>query len=111
MAEIIKLTPEAQAKVKELRSEEDSTKEAFRVAVTGQTCGGYQYKLGWDNPTTADMIHRYDEDLMVVVGEESVMPLVGATLEYHDSEEKQGFEIIHPSPPKSGCKCSKGSCG
>ncbi len=104
--ETIKLTETAQQQAKALLINEKEPKDGLRVAVIGGGCAGLQYKLGFDNIKEDDLIHEYDNGLKVFVDQKSSVYLAGTTLEYHDSIENSGFEVINPNA-KGCCGCGK----
>jgi len=103
--EVIQLTEAAQAQAAKLLSEQDG-KDGLRVAVVGSGCKGSQYKIGFDALTVEDEVHEYDNGLTVMVDKESATLLEGCSLEFHETSEGVGFEVINPGT--SGCRgCDK----
>ncbi len=109
--EIIQLTAAAQEQAKALLDKEGESKAGLRVAVIGGGCSGLQYKLGWDDPSERDEVHKYENGLLVIIDEKSVEFLKETTLEFHNSIERQGFEVVNPNA-KGCCGCGKSfNCG
>ena len=109
--EIVQLTTAAQEHAKTLLGKEKEPKAGLRIAVIGGGCSGLSYKLGWDEPSERDEVHNYENGLLVMLDEKSVEFLKGSTLEFHNSIEQQGFEVVNPNA--TGC-CGCGnsfSCG
>ena len=106
MTEVLKLTEIAQEQAKTLLSREESVKEGLRVAVIGGGCAGLQYKIGWDDSSEEDFTHEYGNGLKVFVDPKSATLLSGATMEFHDSLSRSGFEIENPNAT-GGCGCGK----
>lgn len=104
--EVVKLSENAQQQAKALLSKETEAKEGLRLAVTGGGCSGLTYKLGWDNPREDDLIHEYEIGLKVFIDPKSATYLAGSSLEYHDTLEKSGFEVINPNS-QGCCGCGK----
>jgi iron-sulfur cluster assembly protein len=94
-----------------LLDREEESKAGLRVAVIGGGCSGLQYKLGWDDPSERDEVHKYENGLLVIIDEKSAEFLKETTLEFHDSIERQGFEVKNPGA-SSCCGCGNSfSCG
>lgn len=109
--EIVQLTPEAQAQAKKLLDKEETPKAGLRLAVIGGGCSGLSYKLGWDDPSERDEVHKYENGLLVMIDEKSAEFLKGSTLVFHDSIEQTGFEVQNPNA-SSCCGCGNSfSCG
>ncbi len=109
--EIIQLTVAAQKQAKTLLDKEKESKAGLRVAVIGGGCSGLQYKLGWDDPGERDEVHKYENGLFVIIDEKSAEFLKETTLEFHNTIERQGFEVKNPNA-SSCCGCGNSfSCG
>jgi len=67
----------------------------------GGGCSGLQYKLGFDSLNDEDEVHEYEDGLTVMVDKKSAALLEGCSLEFHETIEKTGFEVINPGA--SGC--------
>ena len=106
MPEVVKLTKKAQEQAKTLLSRKENPEQSLRVAVIGGGCSGLQYQIGWDNPTEDDFVHEYGNGLKVIIDPKSGTLLSGATMEFHDSLERSGFEIQNPNATSS-CGCGK----
>ena len=106
MAEIIKLTPQAQEHAKALLSKEEGPKDGLRVAVIGGGCSGLKYKLGFDLGKESDMVHEYTNGLQVIIDEKSALHLMGCQLEYYDDINRNGFEVINPNA-QTTCGCGE----
>ena len=102
----IKLTEAAQESAKALLSKESEPKTGLRVAVSGGGCNGLQYKIGWDDPTEQDDITTYENGLVVMVDQKSAGLLEGSILEFHNTIERQGFEVQNPNATGC-CGCGK----
>ena len=107
---MITLTDTAARKVKELLEAEGATDLALRVAVRPGGCSGFSYEMFFDGDIAADdHTARYDgggAEVKVVVDPQSAQLLEGATLDYKNSIEEQGFAITNPNASRS-CGCGK----
>ncbi|MFP5224953.1 MAG: iron-sulfur cluster insertion protein ErpA [Actinomycetota bacterium] len=108
----IALTESAAAKVKDLIDREENPALALRVAVQPGGCAGMRYALYFDDEVNeTDVVGEFG-GVKVVVDQASVPFISGATVDYLDTLQQQGFAINNPNA-KSGCACgdSFGGCG
>ena len=98
------ITDTAAAKVKSLLSQEGRDDLRLRLAVQPGGCSGLIYQLYFDERTLdGDVVRGYD-GVEVVVDKMSVPYLDGATIDFADTIEKQGFTIDNPMATGS-CAC------
>ena len=98
------LTDTAAAKVKSLLSQEGRDDLALRIAVQPGGCSGLRYQLFFDERSLdGDNVHDFG-GVEVVVDRMSAPYLSGATIDFVDSIEKQGFTIDNPNAGGS-CAC------
>ncbi|MGQ0623536.1 MAG: iron-sulfur cluster assembly accessory protein [Sporichthyaceae bacterium] len=98
------LTDAAQAKVKALLDQEGRDDLALRIAVQPGGCSGLRYQLFFDERSLdGDVVTDFD-GVDVVVDRMSVPYLGGATIDFVDTIEKQGFTIDNPNAGGS-CAC------
>ena len=102
------LSDPAAAKVQALLSQEGRDDLALRVAVQPGGCSGLRYQLFFDERTLdGDAVQSYaDGSVKVVVDRMSVPYLAGATIDFVDTIEKQGFTIDNPNAGGS-CACGE----
>jgi iron-sulfur cluster assembly accessory protein len=98
------LTDVAATKVKNLLEQEGRDDLRLRVAVQPGGCSGLIYQLYFDERTLDGDALRDFGGVEVVVDRMSVPYLDGATIDYADSIEKQGFTIDNPNAQGS-CAC------
>ena len=92
----VNLTDGAASKVKSLLEQEGRTDLALRIAVQPGGCSGLRYQLFFDERSLdGDQIFQYN-DVSVVVDRMSLPYLDGATIDFVDTIEKQGFTIDNP---------------
>ena len=100
----IALTEAAAAKVKSLLEQEGREDLQLRVAVQPGGCSGLRYQLFFDERSLdGDVIKDFD-GVGVVVDRMSSPYLGGATIDFVDTIEKQGFTIDNPNAGSS-CAC------
>ena len=102
------LTDPAADKVQSLLSQEGRDDLALRVAVQPGGCSGLRYQLFFDERTLdGDAVQEYQGGAVkVVVDRMSVPYLAGATIDFVDTIEKQGFTIDNPNAGGS-CACGE----
>ena len=102
------LSDPAAEKVKALLAQEGRDDLALRVAVQPGGCSGLRYQLFFDERSLdGDAVQTYgDGAVKVVVDRMSVPYLAGATIDFVDTIEKQGFTIDNPNAGGS-CACGE----
>ncbi|MBM3684265.1 MAG: iron-sulfur cluster insertion protein ErpA [Actinobacteria bacterium] len=101
---VITLTDTASKKVKELIDAEGVDGLALRVAVRPGGCSGFSYEMFFDTEIAADDHAVAFGDVQVVVDPTSAPLLTGATLDFKDGLNQQGFSINNPNASKT-CGC------
>jgi iron-sulfur cluster assembly accessory protein len=100
----INVSEAAAAKVKSLLEQEGRDDLQLRIAVQPGGCSGLRYQLFFDERSLdGDVVSDFD-GVSVVVDRMSVPYLNGATIDFVDSIEKQGFTIDNPNATGS-CAC------
>ena len=98
------LTDVAAAKVKSLLEQEGRDDLRLRVGVQPGGCSGLIYQLYFDERTLdGDLVRDFD-GVEVVVDRMSAPYLEGASIDFADTIEKQGFTIDNPNATGS-CAC------
>src|SRR3954466_12751318 len=99
------LTGAAASKVKSLLEQEGRDDLRLRLAVQPGGCSGLIYQLYFDERTLeGDATVAFDDGVEVVVDRMSVPYLDGATVDFEDTIQKQGFTIDNPNAQGS-CAC------
>ena len=100
----IQLTDIAAGKVAALLAQEGRDDLALRVAVQPGGCSGLRYQLYFDDrDMEGDSTHLFGA-VKVIVDKMSDPYLAGATIDFVDTIEKQGFTIDNPNAGGS-CAC------
>lgn len=101
----IRLSEAAAVKVKALLEREDAADGLkLRVAVQAGGCSGMKYQLFFDRESVAgDMVSGYDGFEVVVDGISQPF-LTGATVDFVDRIDAQGFTVDNPNANRS-CSC------
>ena len=98
------LTDVAATKVKSLLEQEGRDDLRLRVGVQPGGCSGLIYQLYFDERTLDGDLLRDFDGVEVVVDRMSAPYLEGATIDFADTIEKQGFTIDNPNAGSS-CAC------
>ena len=107
---MIKITESAASKIKNLRVEDKASGDAFlRVKVKRGGCSGYSYKMEFDTQL-GDKDKTFEmNDAKVVVDDQSMLYLLGLTLDYEGGLNGKGFVFSNPNATKTcGCGSSFG---
>lgn len=98
------LTEQAQSKVRTLIEAEGRDDLRLRVAVQPGGCSGLIYQLYFDEQLAEDDVVKEFNGVEVVVDKMSVPYLDGASIDFEDTIQKQGFTIDNPNAAGS-CAC------
>ena len=100
----ISLTGVAAIKVAALLTQEGRDDLSLRVAVQPGGCSGLRYQLYFDDRTLdGDTVSEFG-NVKVVTDKMSTPYLMGASIDFVDTIEKQGFTIDNPNAGGS-CAC------
>jgi iron-sulfur cluster assembly accessory protein len=98
------LTEGAAAKVSSLLAQEGRDDLKLRIAVQPGGCSGLRYQLYFDDrEIDGDIVAEFGS-VAVVTDKMSAPYLMGATIDFVDTIEKQGFTIDNPNASGS-CAC------
>ncbi|MBI1377657.1 MAG: iron-sulfur cluster assembly accessory protein [Frankiales bacterium] len=100
----ILLTEAASSKVAALLEQEGREDLSLRVAVQPGGCSGLRYQLFFDDRSLDGDVVKEFGTVKVVTDRMSAPYLGGATIDFVDSIEKQGFTIDNPNATSS-CAC------
>ncbi len=98
------LTDVAATKVKSLLEQEGRDDLRLRIGVQPGGCSGLIYQLYFDERTLDGDLVRDFGGVEVVVDRMSSPYLEGATIDFADTIDKQGFTIDNPNA-QSSCAC------
>ena len=104
---MIEVTEKAIEKISGIIENDDnysSETTLFRIQVTGKTATDYKYGIGLefrkdDYATTESFFDL--EKFSMIVDERSLRVLEGATVDYKEDLNVQGFDIINPNKPEA----------
>jgi iron-sulfur cluster assembly accessory protein len=100
----VELTGAAALKAKALLDQEGRDDMHLRIAVQPGGCAGLRYQLFFDDRSLDGDLYREYNGLRVGVDRMSAPYLQGATIDFVDTIEKQGFTIDNPNAGGS-CAC------
>jgi iron-sulfur cluster assembly accessory protein len=103
-AQSVLITEVAAAKVSSLLSQEGRDDLRLRIAVQPGGCSGLRYQLYFDERQIEGDIVSAVGGVEVVTDKMSGPYLTGATIDFVDTIEKQGFTIDNPNATGS-CAC------
>jgi iron-sulfur cluster assembly accessory protein len=106
----LELTETAATKVRALLDQEGRDDLRLRVAVQPGGCSGLQYQLFFDERSLDGDLDLDLHGVPVVVDRMSAPYLGGATIDFTDTIEQQGFTIDNPNA-SGGCACGNSFCG
>jgi len=109
-AKDVSLTETAAVKVRALLEQEGRDDLRLRIAVQPGGCAGLQYQLFFDERSLDGDVELEPHGVPVVVDRMSAPYLAGATIDFTDTIEQQGFTIDNPNA-SGGCACGNSFCG
>jgi iron-sulfur cluster assembly accessory protein len=98
------LTDAAATKAKSLLDQEGRDDLALRIAVQPGGCAGLRYNLFFDDRTMDGDLNAEFGGVRLTVDRMSAPYVTGATIDFVDTIEKQGFTIDNPQATGS-CAC------
>jgi iron-sulfur cluster assembly accessory protein len=102
--DVLHLSENAAARVKQLIEERDLEGYALRVFVSGGGCSGFQYGMGLDDKPRDDDMRFNFSDIQVIIDPMSMSYMSGATIDYVEDIMGGGFKIENPNAVSS-CGC------
>ncbi len=100
----IELSQAASSKAKALLDQEGRDDMHLRIAVQPGGCAGLRYQLFFDDRSLDGDLFRDFNGLKVAVDRMSAPYVQGATIDFVDTIDKQGFTIDNPNATGS-CAC------
>ncbi len=102
---MIKISETAANRIEFIKTEEDHSDDTFlRVHVKRGGCSGFSYKMDFDHELKdGDKVFK-DRDVQLVVDSQSLLYILGMTLDYEGGLNGQGFVFSNPNATKT-CGC------
>lgn len=102
---MITVSETAAKKIVSLKAEDQATPDAFlRVRVKRGGCSGFSYKMEFDTKATDKDKVFESNGAKVVVDDQSLLYLLGMTLDFEGGLNGKGFIFQNPNATKS-CGC------
>ena len=102
------LTDVAATKVAEMIRQEDDQDLVLRLMAIPGGCSGFRYDMRFDTRIDASDTVSEMGDVKLVIDEESVPRLIGATVDYREEGlQGSGFAIENPNETGHSCTCGK----
>lgn len=103
---LVRISPDASAKLTSLLTRQGRPHGALRVAVIGGGCSGLQYKMDLvDGPANRDILVE-SAGVRVVIDPKSALFVSGSELDYSDDLQKGGFKVTNPNAA-AHCSCGE----
>ena len=104
--EVLNVTPQAVAKMKQLLADHKKTGYGVRIQVVPGGCSGFSYDFDFENKAReGDKIAEFD-GVKVYVDPKSLQMMEGAKVDYVDSFQGAGFKVVNPQA-HGGCGCGQ----
>ena len=101
---VIRLTPSALEKIRNMMQKEGKEGSALRVGLTTGGCAGLSYDLRFQkNPYDNDIVLEQD-GLKILINTDTVPLIQGLEINYIDTLKESGFQYKNPNA-KSSCGC------
>ena len=101
---MLQMTDAAVGKVKEILDQQDPKPAGLRIAVVGGGCSGFNYSMTFENsPGMLDKVYDFD-GLKVYIVQVQQADLDGASVDYVESLEGEGFKFNNPNV-RTTCGC------
>lgn len=96
------VTPRALKRIREITQVDSGS--AFRVAVNGGGCSGFQYEFNIAKDRSPEDLAIEQDGATVLVDNVSMIYLAGSVLDFEDNLMGQSFKVQNPQA-KSSCGC------
>lgn len=102
---MITVSESAAKKILALKAEDNASNDAFlRVRVKRGGCSGFSYKMEFDQTLTEKDKSFESNGAKIVVDDQSLLYLLGMTLDFEGGLNGKGFIFQNPNATKS-CGC------
>jgi len=104
---MIQVSEKALKQIKFIKSSEDRPEQEFlRIFVKRGGCSGFSYKLDFDTSLdeAKDKVFEKEAGVKVVIDSQSLLYIMGMTLDFEGGLNGQGFVFSNPNA-KDTCSC------
>lgn len=102
---LVELTPAAAAKLQTMH--DAPSRPMLRLYVEGRTCCAFRYGLAFEESARPDDVVVEARGVDLLVAAEEREPCAGATIDYLETPEGEGFLVQTPASQR-GCTCAHG---
>jgi iron-sulfur cluster assembly protein len=87
----VEISPQASAQIRSILKEKGiPVGYALRLTGAAQGCSGFQFRIGFDLPSSEDMQYE-GEGFSVLIKKADLLFLIGAQIDYEETEVGLGF--------------------
>ena len=104
---MIKVSEKALKQIRYIKMSEERREDEFlRINVKRGGCSGFSYKLDFDTELneSKDKVFEQDGGIKVVIDNQSILYIMGMTLDFEGGLNGQGFVFSNPNA-KDTCSC------
>lgn len=103
---VLTITDRAAERIKDLLDQRGKPSAGVRLGTSTQGCSGLAYKIEYvDEPDPGDEVVE-DKGVRLYVDSQSLMYLLGATMDYEEDTFSTGFTFTNPNE-KGRCGCGE----
>jgi iron-sulfur cluster assembly protein len=106
MAAILAVTPDAAQQMKTMLDEQGNGAIGVRVGVKARGCSGMMYYMEYAQEAEAGDEIVEQDGVKVLVDPQSIMHLLGTTINYVSTDMEEGFTFDNPNV-RSTCGCGE----
>ncbi len=107
MAAILAVTPDAATQMKTMLTDTGAGATAIRVGVKARGCSGMMYFMEYATESEpGDEIVTTADGVTLYVDPQSIMHILGTTINYVSSDTEEGFTFDNPNV-RSSCGCGE----
>jgi iron-sulfur cluster assembly protein len=101
---MVTVTESAVTQLRQIMEDQNMENVGVRVFVRGQCgCGAVHYGMGFDDAITEEDDVFDHNGVAIVIDREAAPKLDGATIDFIESDMRQGFAITNPNSQGCGC--------
>ena len=104
---MVQLSKKALEQIRYIKTSEKRPNEEFlRIYVKRGGCSGFSYKLNFDKTIddSKDKIYEQADGIKIVIDNQSILYIMGMTLDFEGGLNGQGFVFFNPNA-KDTCSC------
>ncbi len=104
---MIQISDKAKVQILQLQEPNQASHEHYlHIAVKGGGCSGLLYEMNFiQSPNPDDHVHQI-QGIQVAINKQSLLYLIGVTLDFSDGLNGKGFHFINPKATRT-CGCGE----